>query len=64
MRYVAGGFDGEVLNRIDRDNTEIQDEYNFDFNLNYKNKIDGERHTLTADARFDLSHEKSRTRIA
>src|SRR5699024_4481574 len=57
MEYAPGALTGEVLQRINRDNDETERQRNFDFNLNYVNKIDGNDHKLTADASFDISRE-------
>jgi len=62
-KYVQGALDGDVENRIFRENNETQNERNFDFNLDYENKIDGEDHKLVADASFDYSKENAETDI-
>src|SRR5699024_4809433 len=56
-------FGGDVIERIKRGNVEGQNQRNFDFNLDYENKIDGNDHKLTADASFDISREKANTNI-
>lgn len=63
LRYSEGAFTGEVLERITRDNDETGKERDFDFNLEYENKINGDDHTLTAEASFDISRESSNTDI-
>lgn len=63
LRYSEGAFDGEVLERITRDNEEVGIERDFDFNLEYENKINGDDHKLTAEASFDVSRENSNTDI-
>jgi len=63
LDYNLGAFTGDVLQRIDRINDEEQNEQNFDFNLNYENKIDGDDHKLIADASFDISREDTQNDI-
>lgn len=63
LRYSEGAFDGEVLERINRDNDEEGTEHDFDFNIEYENKINGDDHKLTAEASFDISRENSNTDI-
>ncbi|HLR25137.1 MAG TPA: outer membrane beta-barrel family protein [Fodinibius sp.] len=63
FKYAEGAFGGDVIERIKRDNVEDQNQRNFDFNLDYENKIDGNDHKLTADASFDISREKANTNI-
>lgn len=62
-RYEPGALDGQVQNRIFRENNEDNKERNFDFNLDYENKFNGDRHKLEADASFDLSNENAQTKI-
>ena len=59
LRYSEGAFDGDVLERINRDNDEVGVERDFDFNLEYENKINGDDHKLTAEASFDISRENA-----
>lgn len=63
MQYSQGAFDGNVLEEIYRENLEVEDEKDFDFNLDYENKINGEDHKLVADASFDISNESATTDI-
>ncbi len=63
LEYSEGALDGDVLGRINRDTEEEAKESNFDFNLDYENKIDGDDHKLVADASFDISRENSQTNI-
>ena len=63
FEYEEGALSGEVIERIARDNIEDQNQRNFDFNLDYENKIDGDDHKLTADASFDISREEANTTI-
>ena len=63
LEYSPGAFDGNVLQRINRDNNETENEKNLDINLEYENKIEGEDHMLTADASFDISSEEASSSI-
>lgn len=63
LRYSPGAFDGEVLERVSRNNDEDGTERDVDFNLEYENKINGDDHKLTADASFDISRENSTNNI-
>jgi len=63
LGYSQGAFSGPVLQQTNRDNKEIQKERNFDFNLEYENKINGDDHKLTADFSFDISRENANTNI-
>lgn len=61
--YSPGAMSGQVQDRTFRENNEVGRERNFDFNLDYENKINGEEHKLTADASFDISRENTQTDI-
>ncbi|NGP75537.1 TonB-dependent receptor [Balneolaceae bacterium YR4-1] len=61
--YRAGQFTGPVIEEIVRDNEEVSNETDFDFNLDYENKFEGDEHKLTADASFDISNETADTDI-
>ena len=61
--YSPGAFQGNVIEEVFRDNNEIEDEQNLDFNLDYENKFDGDDHKLVADASFDFSLEEADTDI-
>lgn len=61
--YRAGQFTGPVIEEIVRDNEEVSDETDFDFNLVYENKFEGDEHKLVADASFDISNETADTDI-
>jgi outer membrane receptor protein involved in Fe transport len=56
---TSGMIDEEYL----RENIEEGDESDFDFNIDYENKIDGDDHKLVADASFDISSENAETDI-
>ncbi|MGK7371254.1 MAG: TonB-dependent receptor domain-containing protein [Candidatus Halalkalibacterium sp. M3_1C_030] len=63
FEYRAGQFSGPVIEKIVRDNEEVSNETDFDFNLDYENKYDGDEHKLVADASFDISSETADTDI-
>lgn len=63
LRYSQGAFDGTVLEETFRENMEVQNEKDFDFNLDYENKFNGDDHKLVADASFDISRENANTDI-
>ncbi|MCW9705624.1 outer membrane beta-barrel family protein [Fodinibius salsisoli] len=59
MNYISGSPEEITL----RDTEEEAHERNFDFNLDYENKIDGDDHKFEADASFDISRENADTDI-
>ncbi|WP_138431035.1 outer membrane beta-barrel family protein [Fodinibius saliphilus] len=61
--YRFGAQDGTIQQQIIRDNVEEQQGRNIDFKLNYENKIDGNDHTLVADAGLDISREEAESDI-
>ncbi len=63
FEYRAGQFSGPVIEEIVRDNEEVSNEGDIDFNLDYENKFDGDEHKLVADASFDISSETADTDI-
>ncbi len=66
-QYLQGaqnGSNANVLDRTNRESVEEQRERNFDFNLDYENKIDGDEHKLVADASFDISRENAQSDIS
>jgi outer membrane receptor protein involved in Fe transport len=63
LEYSPGAFTGDVLEETYRENRQDGDEQDFDLNLDYENKIDGDDHKLVADASFDISQEKSTNNI-
>ena len=63
FEYRAGQFSGPVIEEIVRDNEEVANETDFDFNLDYENKFEGDEHKLVADASFDISSETADTDI-
>lgn len=62
-QYSSGATTGPVIEQISRDNVEEARERNFDFNLDYENKFNGDEHKLVADASFDISRENAQTNI-
>jgi len=66
-QYLQGAQNGNnasVLDRTNRTSVEEQDGQNFDFNLDYENKFDGDEHKLVADASFDISRETAQSDIS
>lgn len=63
LEYSPGALNGDVIEEIYRENQEIENEKDFDLNLNYENKISGDEHKLVADASFDISRENATTDI-
>ncbi|MGM0547357.1 MAG: TonB-dependent receptor domain-containing protein [Bacteroidota bacterium] len=63
MEYSAGAMSGDVIQEVLRDNQEVGNERDIDFNLDYENKIDGDDHKLVADASFDISGEEAENDI-
>lgn len=63
FEYTPGAFTGDVIEEIFRDNREVANEKDLDFNLDYENKIDGDEHKLAADASFDISRESADNNI-
>ena len=57
LEYSPGAFNGDVLQKSLRESREVENETDFDFNLDYENKFAGEDHKLVADASFDISNE-------
>jgi outer membrane receptor protein involved in Fe transport len=65
-QYLQGaqtGSNASVLDRTNRNSVEEENERNFDFNLDYENKIEGDEHKLVADASFDISRENAQSNI-
>lgn len=63
LEYSPGAFTGNVLRESLRENRQVENERDFDFNLDYENKFSGEDHKLVADASFDISRETADNNI-
>jgi len=63
LEYSPDAFTGDVLEETFRENREVENETDFDFNLDYENKFDGDEHKLVADASFDISRETADNNI-
>lgn len=61
--YSPGAFSGDVIQEVFRENREVENEKDFDFNLDYENKFDGDEHKFVADASFDISREEADNNI-
>ncbi|HEX6983108.1 MAG TPA: TonB-dependent receptor [Balneolaceae bacterium] len=46
--------DSRIIQQVFRDNIENSDQKEFEFSLEYENRINGEAHKLTAEADFDM----------
>ncbi|MDX1672227.1 MAG: outer membrane beta-barrel family protein [Balneolaceae bacterium] len=58
VTYTDMQLSGDIIQRVARDADETQDEKDFEFQLEYVNRIQGDDHKLTADADIDLRIEE------
>ncbi len=63
MIYSEDSFNGDIIERILRENDESGNERDLDFNLDYENKFNGDDHKLVADASLDISRENEHSDI-
>ena len=63
LEYSPGAFNGDVLEETFRENRQVENETDLDFNLDYENKFSGDEHKLVADASFDISRETADNNI-
>jgi len=63
ITYTDMSLGGDVLQRIRRDDNQDEGEKEFEFNLDYENRIAGDDHKLTAEASFDMGSETERSRL-
>jgi outer membrane receptor protein involved in Fe transport len=63
LAYSPDAFKGNILDKKLRTNDDDSRRNNFNFNLRYKNLINGSKQKLTASARFGLSREPSSSGI-
>jgi outer membrane receptor protein involved in Fe transport len=62
--YTESIPDSHIIQQVFRDEVENTDEREFEFSLEYENRINGDEHKLTAEADFDIGSETENTDIS
>ncbi|MFH5830899.1 TonB-dependent receptor domain-containing protein [Halalkalibaculum sp. DA384] len=58
---INGGSVGDISRRIQRSDEQDEQEKEFEANLEYENRYDGQDHRLTAEASFEVEDESERS---